>query len=669
MMKRLFLLLVCICACLAGYSQSVQWASKVVGKSTEYGEKQYSAEQVLGIPNVLPAFRESPCAWSPLKMDNRLDEFIQVEYKNPMRIKQIVVAESFNPGAISRIYLYDTQGKEYQVYKNDATHPIAEEGRMFSVKMPLTTYSVKQVKVVLNTVGMQGWSHIDAIGISDGDAPVVAEINLIKDVKFESQPENLGAAINTVYDEIMPIIAPDGKSLYFDRKDHPENTSGIVNDDIWYSILGSTGKWTRAENIGVPLNNKGHNFLTAISPDGNTALLGNVYEADGNMTSGLSIARRSRDGWDFPQKLIIQNYYNNNKFSEFHLGADGKTIVMTVQRQDSYGGKDMYVSFANPDGTWTEPKNMGSALNSAATEMSPFLAADGKTLYFSSDGFSGYGNKDMYMSRRLDASWTKWSQPQNLGPLINSANWDAYYSVPASGEYAYFSSENHSLGKTDIYRILLPLGLRPDAVVLIRGRVLDQKTKEPIKAKIIYELLGEGKEIGVANSNPKTGEYTIILPAGYKYGFLAQATGYMSENQNIDLTQIKEYKEISQDLLLVPILKGESVVLNNIFFSPSDAELKPDSKSELDRVLKMMQENPTMKVEIAGHSNNACSDDWCMKLSTARAKAVYDYLTAKGANKLNIKYKGYGSSKPRWSNETPEGLRKNRRVEFTILEI
>lgn len=669
MMKRFVLGLAIILCGIAAAAQGVQWAAKVVGKSTEYGDKQYSAQQVLGIPNVLPVFKESPCAWSPEKKQNRVDEYIHVEYRNPMRIKQVVVAESFNPGAISRIYVYDTQGKEYLVYKNDTPKPIAELGRMFAVKVPYTSYQVKSVKVVLNTVEMQGWSHIDAIGISDGDLPVKAEINLIKDLQFESQPENLGAAVNSKYDEIMPIISPDGKSLYFDRKDHPSNTGGTLNDDIWFSVLGSTGKWVLAENIGPPLNNKGHNFLTAIAPDGNTALLGNVYEADGNMSSGLSIAQRAKEGWDFPQKINIVNYYNTSKFSEFHLGADGKTIVMTVQRSDSRGGKDLYVSFANPDGTWSEPKNMGDDLNSAATEMSPFLAADGKTLYFSSDGFSGYGNKDMYMSRRLDGSWTRWSQPQNLGPQINSANWDAYYSVPASGEYAYFSSENNSMGKTDIFRIKLPAEMRPEPVVLIRGRVLDETTKEPIKAKIIYELLGQGKEIGVANSNPKTGEYTIILPAGAKYGFLAQAAGYMSENQNIDLTEIKAYKEITQDLLLIPIRKGESVVLNNIFFSPSNAELFPESKSELDRVIKFMAENPTMKVEIGGHTNNACSEDWCMKLSTMRAKAVYDYIVARGANIKNVRYKGYGSSKPRWSNDTPEGQRKNRRVEFTILEI
>ncbi|MEM7041055.1 MAG: hypothetical protein AAF570_29090, partial [Bacteroidota bacterium] len=308
-----------------------------------------------------------------------MDEWIHVEFKRAIRIRQVAIAESFNPGAISRIYLYDSNGKEYQVYKNEATKPLSRRGRMLRVFFDYTHYRVKGVKVVMNTIGMPGWNHIDAIGVSDSEQPIEAQINLVKDLKFEEHPENLGGAVNSQYDEIMPIISPDGKTLYYDRKDHPENTGGIVNDDIWMSTLGSTNKWTRAENVGPPLNNKGHNFLTAISPDGNTALLGNVYEKDGSMSSGLSIARATRDGWGFPKRLVIRNYYNNNKFSEFHLGTDGKTIIMTVQRADSRGGKDLYVSFVRPDGTWTEPKNLGRAVNTAATEMSPFLAADGKT--------------------------------------------------------------------------------------------------------------------------------------------------------------------------------------------------------------------------------------------------------------------------------------------------
>jgi outer membrane protein OmpA-like peptidoglycan-associated protein len=517
-------------------------------------------------------------------------------------------------------------------------------------------------------MGIPGWNHIDAIGISDSETPIVASINIVKDLEFQSVPENLGAGVNSRYDEIMPVISPDGKTLYFDRKDHPENTGGTVNDDIWYSEISPSGNWSASQNVGAPLNNSGHNFLAAISPDGNTCLLGNVYEQDGSMSSGLSMSSRNSTGWDFPSRLSIRNYYNNSKYSEFHLAADGKTIIMTIERDDSYGGKDLYVSFLQ-GGTWTEPLNLGPTVNSAGTEMSPFLAADGKTIYFSSNGFSGYGNKDMYLTRRLDNTWKSWSEPQNLGPSINSEAWDAYYSVPASGEYAYFSSENNSLGKTDIFRIRLAKEMRPDPVVLVKGRVLDATSKEPIEAKIIYEILPEGREAGVAVSSPNTGEYTIILPAGAKYGFMAKADSHLSINQNLDLTIISEYQEITQDLLLVPIRKGETVVLNNIFFSASESELTPESYPELNRVVAFLKSNPKVSIEISGHTNNSCSEEWCIKLSTQRAKAVYDYVVQKGISPYRLTYKGYGSKKPVASNETAEGKRLNRRVEFTITGI
>lgn len=667
--KRFFLFVILLGTLVQLSAQRVQWAGKVVSKSSEYGEKRYSASQILGEPNVLPNFRDSPCAWSPFREQSRTDEFIEVGFKKKMRIRQVAIAESHNPGAISKILLIDTNGETHQVYENAMTKPIAERGRMLRAMFPLTTYSVSSVKIILNTIGLPGWNHIDAIGISDSEEPIQASINVVKDLTFEEEPENLGPALNSVHDEIMPIISPDGKALYFDRKDHPQNTGGIVNDDIWFSLQQEDGSWAKATNVGDPLNNKGHNFLTAISPDGNTALLGNVYEANGSMSSGLSLAKQDKEGWAFPKKLVIDNYYNNNKFSEFHLGADGKTIVMTVQRMDSEGGKDLYVSFLKTNSNWTKPLNLGSTVNSAATEMSPFLAADGKTLYFSSDGFSGYGGKDMFMTRRLDNSWTKWSTPQNLGPIINSANWDAYYSVPASGEYAYFSSENNSLGKTDIFRIRLPKEMRPDPVVLVRGKVLDEKTKLPIEAKIIIETLSDGKEIGVANSNPKTGEYTIILPAGEKYGFLAQAEDYLSEHQNMDLTKITEYKELNQDLFLIPIRLNETVVLNNIFFPPSKWALARDSKPELERVLTFMKNHPNIKVEIGGHTNNACSEEFCRLLSTNRAKAVYNFLVQNGVTNKRVSFKGYGSRFPRYSNDTAEGRRKNRRVEFKIIGV
>lgn len=668
MMNRHFLLVLITLLSASLQAQNVRWADKVIGYSSQYEEKQYSAKQALGKPNVLPAFKDSPCAWSPLLEESRQDEWIHVGFSSPIATRQVAVAESYNPGSVSRVFVYDTRGREILAYKNDMTQPLRENGRMLRIKLD-NAVEVRSVKVVLNTWGLPGWNHIDAIGVSDSNEPIEAEINIVKTLKFESQPENLGTGVNSRYDEIMPIISPDGRTLFFDRKDHPDNMGGIINDDIWRAVISGNGRWENAENVGQPLNNNGHNFLAAISPDGNLALLGNVYEKDGSMSSGLSSAKKTASGWAFPTKIIIKNYYNNNKYSEFHMGADGKTIVMTIERNDTRGGKDLYVSFKNPDGTWSPPKNLGDIVNTAATEMSPFLAADGKTLYFSSGGFAGYGSKDMYMTRRRDDSWTNWTEPQNLGSTINSSSWDAYYSVPASGEFAYFSSENNSIGKTDIFRIKLPQEMRPEPVVLVRGRVLDQKTKKPIEAEIVIEDLSTGKEVGQAISSANTGEFTIVLPAGTRYGFLAQNEKYMSEGQNLDLTRITEYEEIERDLLLVPIEAGEMVVLNNIFFKPSRAELSKTSEPELRRAVKFMEDHPNVRVEIRGHTNSSCSEEWCLKLSTMRAKAVWDWLGDHGVNRSRMQYKGYGSKLPVADDNTPEGKIKNRRVEFKIIGV
>ncbi len=462
-MKQALILLLFILHTLGPQAQTVQWASKVITYSSQYGEQQFSAQQVLGKPNVLPIFVESPCAWSPEKAQRETLEYIQVGFDQPMQVQQVAIAENFNAGAVVKVELIDTRGKFHTILENPKPALPDDLGQMNLIRVPLTDYKVQSVKIYLDTRLVESWNHIDAIGISDGDAPILAEINLIKDITWEAAPENLGPNINSMHDEIMPIISGDGKSLFFDRKDHPDNTAGIVNDDVWIARLNSEGHWGPANNVGPPINNKGHNFLCATSFDGKTALLGNAYEPDGSMKSGLSMAHSIGETWSMPKNLLIDDFYNNNKFSEFTMSHDCKVIVMTIQRKGSLGAKDLYVSFGDSLSNYSVPMNLGSEINSAGSEMSPFLAADNKTLYFASDGFSGYGNKDVFMSRRLDETWTHWTEPVNLGPVINSKKWDAYFSVPADGEFAYFCSEKDAIGKTDIYRVKLPEGLRPEA--------------------------------------------------------------------------------------------------------------------------------------------------------------------------------------------------------------
>jgi len=482
------------------------------------------------------------------------------------------------------------------------------------------------------------------------------------------QKENLGSSINTKYEEVMPVISSDGKTIFFDRKDYPQNTGGSDYDDIWYSNFVN-GSWTKAKNIGAPLNNPSHNFVFSVSPDGNTLLVANTYKEDGSyLGPGVSISHRTHTGWEIPQTLVIDNYYNDADNVGFMLSSNRKVLLMSVKRKDSEGLHDLYVSFAKSDDAWSEPKNLGKNINTLGDELTPFLAADNKTLYFSTNGRAGYGDNDIYVSKRLDETWTKWSEPENLGPQINTKEWDAYYTVEASGNYAYFTSTSNSIGEDDIYRIRLTPEEKPNPVVIIYGTVYDKETNKPISAEIFYQDLNLHKEVGEARSNPNDGSYKIILPYGTIYGFHADKMGYYSESDNINLTDVKEYKEIKRDLYLTPIKVGNKIKLNNVFFVQSKPELISTSYPELDRLVQIMKTNPTLKIDIAGHTDNVGDPLKNQKLSEERVKVIKDYLIKNGINGSRVTGKGYGGTKPVASNEKEESRKLNRRVEFTIVE-
>lgn len=662
-------------------AQHVEWASEVLGYSSQkapYGSHQYSAEQVLGKPNKCPATGDSPCAWLPASDPDQgtQEEWLKVGFTDPMKIQQVAIAENYYPGAIEKIILFDDQDRKRDsiVYQPhfDGIDAKVEHWRF----EPRTRYTVAAVELVLQPGLVPGPNEIDAIAISDLTTPIQAEINVAPNVNVGPR-ENLGPNINSAYDEVLPVISPDGKTLYVDRKNHPQNfrRPGVPhdennNDNIWFSTQDSDGEWQPLQNIGPMLNNGYGSFVASVTPDGNTLLLGGTYtpSAGGPAHFGLWLTHQIAGGWSVPDEVIVKDYYTHAVFVEFCLSNDGRTIILSLDRADSYGGKDLYVSFLQPDGTWSAPKNLGPDVNSAADEATPFLASDGETLYFASEGFAGYGSMDMYITRRLDSTWQHWSEPENLGPQLNTPGWDAYYTVPASGEYAYFVSTENSIGMGDIFRVKLPEALRPRPVLLVSGRVVDAKTGQPVNAEIKYENLETGKDIGSARTSPGTGAYKITLPAGETYGYRAEAPGYVPVSENLDLTKVTEYQEIERDLMLVPIEKGEVVRLNNIFFETAKADLRPESFAELDRVVKLLNNNPSMEISIGGHTDNVGTAVTNNELSQARAQSVANYLVSKGISVDRLRVKGYGDTKPVASNNTDAGRQQNRRVEFTILK-
>ena len=475
------------------------------------------------------------------------------------------------------------------------------------------------------------------------------------------EPENLGDNINTDYREYAPKISPDGETLYFVRRDHPEGYGG---EDIYVSNSDEYGDWGLAQNIGEPLNNSGHNAVECISQDGQELFLHNQYDAPG---SNPSITRLEGEVWSNPETQFIPEMNSLGNYHNGSLTVDGKHLLMSIKRFDSYGGNDIYIIHKDENGNWQVPINLGPTINTYAEEGSVFIAADGETIYFSSAGHGGYGDLDMYMSRRLDNSWTNWSTPTNLGGRINSDAQDNFYVIPAKGDFIYFSSEREGgFGKQDIYRIGLPLEMRPKPVTLITGRVVNQKNMQTVSATVFYFDLETGELLGSVRTNTKTGEFKFILVSGKRVIYYAVADKFLSQSEYADLKNLKEYILELKDIALIPIESGQSITMTNIFFDTKQWTLKPESYLELNRIVVFLQQNPTVKIEISGHTDDVGSEENNQILSAKRAYEVYMYFISKSISTERLIYVGYGETRPKVENTNDDNRAKNRRVELMI---
>ena len=492
-----------------------------------------------------------------------------------------------------------------------------------------------------------------------------AKINLVENAINGYQKENLGKSINGEFSDRSPNISSDGKTLYYIKGKYADLKD--KGTDIYVSEQLENGEWGDSKNLGGPINNEGNNSVVNVSADGNTLYLLNTYKADGTSNSkGLSISKKTENGWEIPKDVIIDDFYNDSKYVGYSLSSNRKVMVMSLNRKDSYGDEDLYVSFMD-DSAFSAPLNMGPIINTLNDQSTPFLAPDDKTLYFSSNGHPGYGSYDIFMTRRLDDTWTNWSKPENLGPEINSTDFDAFFTVTAKGDYAYMVSSSNSFGSEDIFKIKVPESAKPTPLILIKGKVLNSKTKEPIFAEIIYQDLNTGKEVGKALSDPATGNYQVVLPAGINYGYLAEKKDFYPVSNSADATNIQEYKELNVDLLLTPIEVGENIRLNNLFFETSKSDLKDISISELDRLVLFLKENPAIIIEIGGHTDNVGAAAYNQTLSEKRAQSVMSYLISKEIDAKRLTAKGFGLTKPVAPNTNDEGKAINRRVEMKIL--
>ncbi len=462
-----------------------------------------------------------------------------------------------------------------------------------------------------------------------------------------------------------PKVAPNGASIYWVR-------STRDSSDVVYTadrITDST--WIGTRPIGAPINNTSSNSVIGISQDNNQLMLWGRYKPDGAGDGpGLSTTTRTATGWAVPSNLTIAGYKNHSRNREESMSPDGSVIVLSYQADASRKDeKDLYVSRRIGPDSFSVPIRIPEPVSSSFNELSPTIAADGRTLYFSSHR-PGFGDADVWVCKRLDDTWLKWSEPVNMGPGVNTPGWDAFFTIHPAGHYAYMrTSDGFNSG---IYRLTLPTGavnntVLPDPTTVVSGRVLNGATNEPLGGAIKIVSL-DGAMSSSAISEPAQGEYSIVLPSGRDYAFYAERGGFFPVSQHVRLTSSKTSTAVRQDLVLFPIAINSTIRLNNVFFETNKFDLHEESREELLRLVTMLTSRPSLHVEIGGHTDDRASASHNQALSERRAQAVLDFLIRNGIAPQRLVARGYGKSRPLTKSTTNEARLRNRRVEFTIVK-
>mgnify|MGYP006282519947 CR=1 FL=1 len=500
------------------------------------------------------------------------------------------------------------------------------------------------------------------------------------------KPENLGDSVNSPFSEYWPSISADGKTLVITRlvprKDLDEVEQRFLNmpeekrrmmesmiqreqEDFYISFRQENG-WTKARNMGKPLNTKNNEGAQSLSADGMTMYFSACNKQDGKGSCDIYMAEKEGDGWKDPVNL--GKPVNSSKWeSQPSISPDGQTLFFVSNRSGSIGKKDIWLSRKNKDGSWSKPENLGDSINTKQEEMAPFIHMDNQTLYFASEGWPGMGNLDLFRARRKGDS--TWSKPVNLGYPINTHRNEFGLIVNSVGLQAFYSSDRNNESDKDIYRFDLPEQVRPIPSSYMKGNVYDAENGKPLKAEFELISMESGQILMNSFSNVRTGNFLVCIPSNNNYVLNVSRKGYLFYSDNFTLEGVHKATEpYLKDIPLQPIKEGEKIILRNVFYETDSFKLKTESRVELNKVYQLLTENPSLRIEISGHTDNVGTDAYNRELSMKRARSVYTYLVEKGIDAARLEYKGYGEEEPIATNQTPSGRAQNRRTELKVLK-
>jgi outer membrane protein OmpA-like peptidoglycan-associated protein/Tol biopolymer transport system component len=596
----------------------------------------------------------------------------------PAAEKEFLEAVRFDPNFIEA---YIVMGEMFQT-NNDHRKAIEAFRKAVDINpgfFPNVVYYLAQSHLVVGQYDKalkNGQRFLEMPGISENMH--IAALDLIERAEFAVnalanpvpfKPINLGPNINSKHEEYAPTLTADEQTLIFTRKKPREDSQymqfGSEYEDFYISRK-INGEWGPAENLGPPINTPRNEGAQSISADGMHLYFTACNRPDGMGSCDIYYARRMGDNWSEPVNLGAP--VNTSAWdSQPSISPDGRTLYFVSARRGNLGRMDIWMTVRGADGKWSEPENLGPTINTTGREMSPFIHPDNQTLFFASDGHSGMGGMDLFYSvKQPDGQWSK---PVNLGYPINTQADEISLVVGASGREAYFASEQvGGEGGSDIYFFELYEEARPAQVTYMKGFVFDADTRRRLRADFELIDLQSGDILVQSVSNERTGEFLVPIPVGKNLGLNVARDGYLFFSENFAYSDVRTGVDPHlYDIPLQPIREGESVVLRNIFFHTASHKLMPESVTELDRLIRLLNQNPVLKIEISGHTDNVGTFDYNKTLSENRALSVLNYLTENGIEKSRLKYAGYADTRPVATNDTEEGRALNRRTEFKVL--
>jgi len=482
--------------------------------------------------------------------------------------------------------------------------------------------------------------------------------------KLDFDPSPLSDVINQYTLQYFPVLTVDQNNLFYTRR---LGVTPQFDEDIVVSVKNEDGEWTAPRSISENINTRFNEGTCAISADGRTLIFTSCLGRINYGSCDLFITYKIGDDWSEPEN--VGGIINSRAWdSQPSLSADGRTLYFVSDRNAGYGKKDIWMSTMNNDDDWTKPVNLGPKINTAKDEVSPFIHANGQTLYFASEGMLGFGGFDIYYAEFGESGW---SFPENLGYPINTSDDQVSLFITADGKKGYYSHENimenrRTYGKIYSFDIPEPIQVKNKSN-FVKGRVFDAKTKKVLKANIeLYDLKKQELK-SLVHSDPITGQYMMVLTEGSEYALYVDKPNYLFHSLSFDYLENINLDPITIDIFLQPIEKGMKTTLKNIFFDFNKYEIKEKSEVELNKVINFLENNVDIKIQIEGHTDNKGTEEYNMNLSLKRAEAIHNYLIEAGVLKDRIQYKGFGQSKPVAPNDSEENRALNRRIEFEII--